>query len=297
MATFALSPISSPNHYTSTSPRSTSQYFAITQPPPSANASTPRRPTLTLNTTSCSRSLGRGHTGLRLDTASAPSSPTYRNTYVNAYTSSSPVSQSQTSSPLRIVTRPPRPASRLQEITSESELSHEAPPASPLQSSSLSHNQEVRRRSILVRNHSVTMTQTEITKSTTPRRKAVSFSEGPIEYITNTLYTLRHSDIPSRSPSPAVVIDDTTTKLTIPAIVLNQSHKHALSPSPLADESLALSTCHHAQEDDYETDPKTPVAGRRKRQREWVWTLGALPGMSSTNDEDKTSSSSSSETD
>jgi len=140
------------------------------------------------------------------------------------------------------------------------------------------------------------MTQTDINTSTIPRRKAVSFSEGPIEYITNTLYTLRHSDIPSRSPSPAVNDDGCETKLNIPPIVLNQSHKHALSPQA-TDEPLALRTCHHATEDDYETDPKTPVAGRRKRQREWVWTLGPLTGVAAADDEDKTASSSSSSED
>lgn len=78
-------------------------------------------------------------------------------------------------------------------------------------------------------------------------------------------------------------------------IVLNQAHKHALSPSSATDEPLALSTCHHAEEDDYETDPKTPIAGRRKRQREWVWTLGPLPGLPSRDEEGKTTSSSSSD--
>jgi hypothetical protein len=31
-------------------------------------------------------------------------------------------------------------------------------------------------------------------------------------------------------------------------------------------------------EDDSDTCPQTPVAGRRKRSRDWRWTLGKLPG-------------------
>lgn len=35
-----------------------------------------------------------------------------------------------------------------------------------------------------------------------------------------------------------------------------------------------------SDESDSDTCPETPVAGRRKRQREWIWTLGPLPGSS-----------------
>lgn len=77
---------------------------------------------------------------------------------------------------------------------------------------------------------------------------------------------------------------------TIPSAGSSSSLKHYLDPSPTA--VYALRTCHHAAEDDYETDPKTPVAGRRKRQREWTWTLGPLPsvpaGGQAVTEEDKT---------
>jgi hypothetical protein len=51
-----------------------------------------------------------------------------------------------------------------------------------------------------------------------------------------------------------------------------------------------------SSESDSDTCPETPVAGRRKLNRDWVWTLGTLPGQSSTQtstDESTTTSSSS----
>jgi len=36
-----------------------------------------------------------------------------------------------------------------------------------------------------------------------------------------------------------------------------------------------------SSDEDSDTCPETPVAGRRKRRREWVWTLGADDKMAS----------------
>ncbi|KAJ8106731.1 hypothetical protein OPT61_g9349 [Boeremia exigua] len=42
-------------------------------------------------------------------------------------------------------------------------------------------------------------------------------------------------------------------------------------------------------EDDSDTCPQTPVAGRRKRSRDWRWTLGKLPGDSTSPASDESS--------
>lgn len=39
-----------------------------------------------------------------------------------------------------------------------------------------------------------------------------------------------------------------------------------------------------SDEEDSDTCPATPVAGRRKRSREWVWTLGPVDTASKTSD-------------
>lgn len=49
-----------------------------------------------------------------------------------------------------------------------------------------------------------------------------------------------------------------------------------------------------SSESDSDTCPETPVAGRRKLNRDWVWTLGTLPGQSSQNSTDESTSISSS---
>ena len=96
----------------------------------------------------------------------------------------------------------------------------------------------------------------------TRRKKTVSFND-TAEEIHTTVYQLRHSDIASRSPSPSVV--------------LASGQKHALSPSSPGDRSYTLASCRHTDGVHEELEATTPVAGRRKRAREWVWTL-AEPG-------------------
>ncbi|TLD36923.1 hypothetical protein E2P81_ATG02705 [Venturia nashicola] len=46
-----------------------------------------------------------------------------------------------------------------------------------------------------------------------------------------------------------------------------------------------------SSESDSDTYPETPVAGRRKLNRDWVWTLGTLPGQSPQNSTDGSTTS------
>lgn len=43
-----------------------------------------------------------------------------------------------------------------------------------------------------------------------------------------------------------------------------------------------------SDEDDSDTCPATPVAGRKKRSREWVWTLGPVETASKSSDKQHT---------
>jgi hypothetical protein len=49
-----------------------------------------------------------------------------------------------------------------------------------------------------------------------------------------------------------------------------------------------------SSEDESDTCPQTPVAGRRKRSRDWRWTLGTLPGSTSASSTTDTTSDDSS---
>jgi hypothetical protein len=97
-----------------------------------------------------------------------------------------------------------------------------------------------------------------------PTPKKVAFRAPLVEEIRNIEYTLRHSDI--LSPS-------------------SEDHKLELSPPKRArkdasdyQEEGAKLTADQADDDEDENEsvPATPVAGRRKRDRQWRWTLGPL---------------------
>jgi len=60
---------------------------------------------------------------------------------------------------------------------------------------------------------------------------------------------------------------------------LNTKSKEKKSKSPQTGEKRESS-----DEDDSDTCPATPVAGRKKRSREWVWTLGPVETTSKLSD-------------
>jgi len=86
-----------------------------------------------------------------------------------------------------------------------------------------------------------------------PAVKRVAFRAQLVEEIHTSKYTLRHFDIPSREPSPT------------PSDHAKSAAKREASTTPIDNE-----------EDD--ECPATPIIGRRKKIRDWTWTLGAVPG-------------------
>jgi len=192
----------------------------------STEPSLPRRPSLSLSTASCPRTLGRGNTGLRLNTLNT--TPTDTNTYQNTYERGD-VQYCKSSAPST-----PHPQSTIGVPYTRSLHLRPALKNGPIPSF---HNFVVH------------------------RSKTVSFSDTPEEIDT------------TRSPSQSVT--------------LASGHKHALSPSSPGDSAYTLASCHHADGDHEGSEATTPVAGRRKRAREWVWTLGEeaaddAPEMTST---------------
>lgn len=96
----------------------------------------------------------------------------------------------------------------------------------------------------------------------------------------NSLSISSDSSSPSRSPtSPA--------KRRLPHRGRNRP-KITSPRSPKTGEKRDSSS-----ESDSDTCPETPVAGRRKLNRDWVWTLGTLPGQASQNSTDESTTSSS----
>ncbi|KNG50006.1 hypothetical protein DDE82_004619 [Stemphylium lycopersici] len=286
----------------------------------------PARPKLSINTEQ-PRILGKG-ASLRLETLSAVS-PTVRNTYSNAYerpstapalqrpqrpqlsiesdfaASSTNVSTNSASTPSSASTL----SSTLTSASNES-ASSAIPYKQPHNLASILSNSPA--RSIIPR-------KMGSNRPMFPAEKRVSFRTPLEEEITTTKYIMAHSDLDSSistlstissSASSTSTSTDSDVSASQDSLAVNTSN--AASQASISPLSLSLekcsSTCSSVQssprpknprigdkrdssssEDDSDSCPETPVAGRRKRTRDWRWTLGPLPSSSS----DKSTSSAS----
>lgn len=110
-----------------------------------------------------------------------------------------------------------------------------------------------------------------------PPHKKVSFRAPLTEEIKTEVYTMAHSDLQSSSSTVS------TLQLSVPE---KEDTKETAKPEEREDErqrkDSLLSSAQTGEkressdEEDSDTCPATPVAGRRKRHRQWVWTLGPL---------------------
>ncbi|OCK83207.1 hypothetical protein K432DRAFT_322682 [Lepidopterella palustris CBS 459.81] len=160
-----------------------------------------------------------------------------------------------------------------------------------------------------------------------PAAKKVSFRTPLEEEITTVKYTLAHSDIESSTsstastfsvePSDSIVSSESerslpsTSHLSIPTFAAPSTESPSPSTSSPSQQSSspALSSSEESprlsgpktgdkrdssssESDSEDSCPETPVAGRRKRRREWVWTLGPI-GKNSSSSEMSTSDDSS----
>jgi len=121
-----------------------------------------------------------------------------------------------------------------------------------------------------------------------PTAKKVAFAAPLTEEITTAKYTMRHSDIESS------VSTISTLELSPPETAKSEvegegnalksgakavTTKKGMSSPPRTGEKRESS-----DEEDSDTCPATPVAGRKKRHRDWVWTLGPVDTSSTSND-------------
>ncbi|KAF2624208.1 hypothetical protein BU25DRAFT_348684 [Macroventuria anomochaeta] len=271
-----------------------------------------QRPKLTVNTHQ-PRIFGKG-ASLRLDTLSAVS-PTVRNTFNNAY---EPTTTTNTSNTLNtFVAPPPGPPAKLRlEIgsTTSNPASICTPDsASTLSSSTLTsassesasstipYKQPHNLNSILANSRIVPRKMAS--RPMFPAEKRVSFRTPLEEEIKTVKYTWANSDLESSS-STLTSLESTSTDSTSTESEATATH-HSVTPKlQLSKPSLSLQSFSEKptiakiessprqrkpprlgdkrdsseSEDDSDTCPQTPVAGRRKRSRDWRWTLGKLPG-------------------
>jgi len=109
-----------------------------------------------------------------------------------------------------------------------------------------------------------------------PSTKRVSFRTELTEDIVTSTYILAHADLEnadawSNVPESSLVIRNALSKTssTVSATMVVTTSENACTKA-----------LHDGDDDevdvDHETCPVTPVAGRRKRMRDWVWTLGPV---------------------
>lgn len=107
-----------------------------------------------------------------------------------------------------------------------------------------------------------------------PQAKKVSFRAPLTEDIKNERYTMKHSDIESSSSTIS------TLELSPPENVEQKGQE--VKEAEIAKDATGASSPQRGEkressdEEDSDTCPATPVAGRRKRHRQWVWTLGPI---------------------
>lgn len=112
-----------------------------------------------------------------------------------------------------------------------------------------------------------------------PPAKKVGFKAPLTEEIKTSKYTLRHSDIES-SASTISTLDLNESKESEPDKVAEVEEVKAVeTTSPQTGDKRESSD--EEDDDDNESYPTTPVAGRRKRHRQWQWTLGPVQSAES----------------
>ncbi|KAH7090680.1 hypothetical protein FB567DRAFT_437994 [Paraphoma chrysanthemicola] len=255
----------------------------------------PQRPKLSVNT-STPRSFGKG-ASLRLDTLSAVS-PTRINTFSNAY----PALERPSKPRLSIDSSIPNATSATTTPSSASTLSSALTSASHESATiCIPYKQPHNLASILANgpSRSIVPRKMAAARPMFPAEKRVSFRTPLEEEITTTKYTLAHSDIESSvstlsSAASAASTDsassavhhslraDSTTALSSPAqspAATTNPRFSTLDSSPRPKQPRAGDKRDSSSsEDESDTCPETPVAGRRKRTRDWRWTLGPVPG-------------------
>ncbi|KAH7399131.1 hypothetical protein DE146DRAFT_613467 [Phaeosphaeria sp. MPI-PUGE-AT-0046c] len=244
-----------------------------------------QRPKLSVNTAQ-PRSFGKG-ASLRLDTLSAVS-PTRINTFSNAY----PAIKPRLSIDSSIPNAPSGPASTATTPSSASTLSSAHTSASnDSATAAIPYKQPHNLVSVLANSpaRSIIPRKMAASRPMFPAEKRVSFRTPLEEEITTVKYTLAHSDLDASvstlsSLSSATSSDsaahhslpsDASTKISLAPAATSASSSTESSPRP-KEPRAGDKRDSSSSEDDSDSCPDTPVPGRRKRTRDWRWTLGPI---------------------
>ncbi|KAF2256958.1 hypothetical protein BU26DRAFT_558386 [Trematosphaeria pertusa] len=272
---------------------------------PQRQTTLPQRPRLRLDTQSTTHRY-KG-SSLRLETLSAVS-PTIRNTFSNAY--------EPPASAAPVLARPSKPRLSIDstcKTSSESSTpSSAATPSSSLTSAStdsativIPYKQPHNLTSILSNSPARALEPRRMAAARPlfPAEKKVSFRTPLEEEIKNVRYTLAHSDIESSQSTISSLSTAASSESESSAASLSVAFTSSGEPSSPSVQSPSEPSSSSAfsslegsprpkgpragdkrdsSESESDSCPETPVAGRRKRRRDWRWTLGSLPSDKST---------------
>ena len=270
-------------------------------------AALPQRPKLSLDTQQ-SRTFGKGSTSLRLDTLSAVS-PTVRNTFSNAY--EAPAAGTPAARPSRprlcidSSCDPPSASTPSSASTLSSGLTSASTDSATIV---IPYKQPHNLTSILSNSLARSLAPRKMTSSKPlfPAEKRVSFRTPLEEEITTVKYTVAHSELESSSSTisslatteseaseASISADSTASDVPSSPSVPSPSEQPASTFSSLESSPRPrgprLGDKRDSSESDSDSCPETPVAGRRKRRRNWVWTLGPLSSGQSSSTSTSTS--------
>ncbi|KAK1815301.1 hypothetical protein LTR12_010270 [Friedmanniomyces endolithicus] len=220
-----------------------------------------KRPKLTLDTHDSSSLFGKASTSVRLETLSA-TSPTVRNTFRNGHDAAQQRRTSDSS------------AASYSSTSTVDSLSAEVPYKIAFNITSILSNSPIP-RTRYARNRFAQ------SRPLFPAAKKVVFRAPLTEDIKTSRYTMAHSDI-EISITSIPIIDTNPVEITE-----GESHATATTTEINVHPACVAATAPHtgekresSDEEDSDTCPATPVAGRRKKSRVWRWTLGPVEASS-----------------
>lgn len=104
-----------------------------------------------------------------------------------------------------------------------------------------------------------------------PAPKKVGFKAPLTEEIVTSRFTMRHSDIGAGQDESVSTLD--LNEAAEEGVEVAVEEKDAESKSPHTGDKRESEDEEEREDESY---PTTPVAGRRKRHRQWRWTLGPV---------------------
>lgn len=245
-----------------------------------------KRPKLSLDTNNVTTIFGKSSTSLRLDSAS---SPTARNTFRNTFEPPGRTSGSRSKPALKqLSTNLPTTGETVAPAAEATPLIQSASSSASISSSSTVDSLPERVPYKLSYSITSILVNSPIARSRPrnsmfapskpmfPAAKRVSFKSPLEEEVKNVVFTMRHSDIESSTSTISTLELSPPESIEKTTVNCNQNESHTSTAQETSSPQTGDKR-ESSDEEDSDSTPQTPgPSGRRKRHRQWVWTLGPI---------------------